>query len=289
MFYVSSLQNYDALPSSTAQLIAMRHVLIVMCIFLAAACTEAPADEDAALPELTTRGDSLAWRMVESMGGLEAWQELPYLRFDFAVGQDDERVPVAHHLWDRRSGDYRVEWRERSDSTYTVLFNVRTREGTAYLNGQPADSVRQMVLLNHAYRRFINDTYWMLAPVKVFDPGVERTYLADSSTAEHEVLRLTFSDVGVTPGDRYLLYIDAQTGRLDRWAFVLQGNPEAPPSYYRWIGYEGFKTAAGSLYVGTRKESIRSLRVIYTDRVVMPESVPAALFSDPSRPLPQAP
>ena len=264
-------------------------MLLVLLMLTACGGSDAGNEESGEVvpPELTSYADTVAWRMVETMGGLEAWQDLPYLRFEFAAHDGAGRVPVARHLWNRRTGEYRLEWSPATDSTYQALFNVRSREGDVFLNGQPVDTSQQNILLKHAYTRFINDTYWMLAPVKVFDPGVNRTYIPDSSTVETDVIRLTFGDVGLTPNDRYYLYIDKETNRLQEWAYVLQGNPTADPSHFRWTEAEVFPTSAGSLEVFTRKESMSSPRAILTDRIAMPDSLPSAVFSDPDVPMEQ--
>lgn len=271
----------------------MRYFVAVMLLISISACAEAPADEPQAegAPsgvELETYADTVAWRMVRSMGGIDSWRSAPYMRFDFAIDSNGERIPVASHLWDRYGGDYRVEWSVGDDSTYVVLFNVHTQEGQAYLNSIPADTSENNLLVRHAYTRFINDTYWMLAPLKVFDSGVNRTYLPDSSSEEVDALLVTFDEVGLTPNDRYYLYVDKETGRLDEWAYVLQGNQEAAPSYYDWTGYERFSAPAGSLYIATRKESMSVPRAILTDHISMPDSVPSVLFTDAGRPLPDS-
>lgn len=261
---------------------------LFLSALLAAGCAgesapEVSATADAEVPSLETRADSVAMQLYEALGGPEAWQSLPYLRFTFAVGQEGERQPVAHHLWNRQTGDYRLEWEEGSDSSYVALFNTDTQEGQVYLNGESVDSSENDELLEQAYRRFINDTYWFLAPVKVFDEGVRRAYVADSSDAETDVIRLTFEDVGLTPGDRYWLYVDEETGMLDRWAFHLQGMPEdASPRFSRWTGYETLSAPAGSVRVATRKEAVGGDGAIYTDNVEAPTDVPEALFTDPA-------
>ena len=274
-----------------SHLSAISSVAMLLLMLILAGCGSPDAGDEqggeVVRPELTSYADTVAWRMVETMGGLEAWRELPFLGFEFAVHNGSARVPVASHLWNRRTGEYRLEWSPGSDSTYQALFNVRTREGDVFLNGQPVDTSQQNILLKHAYTRFINDTYWMLAPVKVFDPGVTRTHLPDSSTADMDVIRLTFGDVGLTPNDRYYLYIDKETNRLQEWAFVLQGNPAAAPRHFRWMEAEVFPTSAGSLEVFTRKESMSSPRAILTDRVAMPDSLPSGILSDPAVPMVQ--
>ena len=260
-------------------------LLFILCLSGAGCAGEASQDEAesaSSLPSTETRADSLAMRAYEALGGPEAWAALPYLRFDFAVEQDGNRQLIAHHLWNRQTGDYRVEWPAGSDSTYTALFNVNARKGQVYLNGDSVASARNDTLLQQAYRRYINDSYWLLAPTKMLDPGVNRTYVADSSNASTGVVKLTFGDVGLTPGDQYWMHVDKETGRLKRWDFVLQHQPNnAPPSSFTWTGYESFSTPAGTLRVATRKEARGGNRALLTDAVGMPENVPEDMFTNP--------
>jgi hypothetical protein len=73
-----------------------------------------------------------------------------------------------------------------------------------------------------AYARWVNDSYWLLAPLKVLDPGVKLTYEGpkDCGGAKCETLRMSFEQVGLTPGDQYVLYIDPETKLLRAWDYI---------------------------------------------------------------------
>lgn len=236
------------------------------------------------LPPITSRADSIAYRTYEALGGPDAWQSVNYLRFTFAIESEGNRRPIAHHLWNRRTGDYRVEWSsQEGDTTFVVLFNINTQEGDAYANAEAVSGERSADLLQQAYRRYINDTYWMLAPVKLLDEGVNRTYLPDSSTTETAVLHITFGNVGLTPGDQYWHYIDRETNRTRRWAYHLQGySDDQSPSNFRWMNYEQFETPEGPIWIATRKEALDASRAILTDRIEVSGDVPDDMFSDPN-------
>ena len=250
-------------------------------LLLAGACTAPEAPESAAIPALETYADTVAFRAFESWGGPEAWARLPYLGFEFAFeSPNGERRPGRKHLWNRRNGDYRIEWRQGLDSAYVALFNVNSREGHAYLNGHPLDDSLQAALVRRAYAWFINDTYWLMMPVKMFDEGVKRAFVADSSGAGKDVLHLSFGNVGLTPGDQYWVWVDRASGRVTHWCYVLQGSGDRPPTHWDWTGYQTFETPAGPLQVATRKEGAPG--ALLTDHVAMPEAVPADLFSDPN-------
>lgn len=239
---------------------------------------------DTIAPE--TRADSVAYRLLQAHGA-DAWASAPYLRFNFGIETPDGRQTITRHLWDRTTGEYRMEWSTGPDSSYVALVDARAVQnerlaGTVYLNGTELSGSAGETAREQAYARFVNDTYWLLSPLKVFDPGVDRTYLPDSSTAEHDVLRLTFDDVGRTPGDRYWLYVSTETGRLDRWAYHLQGMSEDdPPQFYDWTQYEELQAPAGTVRLSARKDAVGADQALLTNALALPSTAPEGAFSTP--------
>lgn len=264
----------------------MRALALLALPLLVLACAPEPApDPDASehpaavLPPLETRADSLAARALEATGGA-AWSSAPALRFSFAVERDGERTLRARHAWDRTTNDYRVAWPASADSVYTVLMNLDTRTGRAFVNGIALDSAATVLALETAYGRYINDTYWLAAPAKLLDEGVNRALAPDSSTAQAEALALSFGNVGLTPGDRYWVWIDRASGRMARWAYILEGQPaEGPASAWVWTGYQTFDTPAGPVTLATRKEQPGGAVALLTDEVSL-EPLPAGLLQD---------
>ena len=229
--------------------------------------------------------DTVAQRLLQGHGA-DAWASAPYLRFNFAVERDGTAGTPIRHFWDRASGQYRVEWTAR-DTTYVGLINVQavaneTPDGEVYADGNAIGGPHGTDLRKQAYRRFINDTYWLLAPLKVMDPGVNRSYVADSSDATHHVLHLTFGDVGLTPGDQYWLYVNRETGRLDRWAFHLESMPDdATPAAFQWTEYVTLDAPHGTVHLAKRHASEGSSTAILTESVALPSTPPDGVFTDP--------
>jgi hypothetical protein len=249
------------------------------------ACRTAP--ESAPAIPLQTRADSVAWSVYQYVGGPAVWDEVPFVRFDFRseAPEDTARRPARRHLWDRRTGDYRLEM-TRGDSLLVVLFNVGTvntgtRAGTVYVNGTAtADTAFQRRTLERAYGAYINDTYWTLMPTKLFDEGVTRTYVPDSSTAAREVIQTSFQNVGLTPGDRYWLFVDRATGQLQAWCYHLEGDTTAGP-VNRWAGWQTLETPHGVARLAARHE-FPTGRVIHTENLALPQTVDPALFTSPA-------
>lgn len=266
-------------------------VLVVLGILgVGCASDSGTSGDDAPSPTdtltLDSKADSVAYRLLTAHGA-DAFASAPYLRFNFAVETPNGTRVIARHLWDRTTGDYRVEWSSGEDSAYVALVNVRNVEGETpagevYLNGEMLSGEEAKKMRTQAYGRFVNDTYWLLAPMKVFDPGVNRAYAADSSTAEHDVLHLTFGDVGLTPGDQYWLYVDKDSGQLDRWAFHLEGMPDdAAPRHFAWTGDRTLSAPDGSVTLATRKEAVGADQALLTNELALPSSPPDDAFSNP--------
>lgn len=260
--------------------------LVALALLLAACATPEetpPPAADAPDIVMATYADTLAMRTFEAMGGPEAWASVPALRFNFGLERDGEHQVARRHAWNRQTGDYRVEWQQGPDSAYVALFDVNdvtdnTPAGQVYLNGEPVAAEANEALLQRAYGGYINDTYWLLMPTKLFDPGVTRTYAADSSDADAEVIHLSFGDVGLTPGDQYWVYADPTTGLVDGWAYRLQSGRE---SRSMWTGYETYTAPGGEVVVATRKASPDGTFALLTDSVSI-EPLPEAMFTDPT-------
>ena len=221
------------------------------------------------VPELVTVADSVAFRVLEASGGERALRSLPHLRFNFGV----EGRPPRKHLWKPSTGDYRLEY-TRNDTDFVVLFNVQTQEGTAFRNGEV--SPNSAALVERAYGAFINDTYWLMMPTKMLDPGVRRSLVPDSSSATHDVLRLTFQDVGLTPGDTYYVWVNKNSGMVDRWHYVLQSGSEQACD---WESYEELEGPEGPVRLSSRKACSRW--TMMTDGLDTPFAVPEGAFSSP--------
>jgi hypothetical protein len=240
---------------------------------------EAPPAFDSTMPALENRADSLAFRSLEASGGEKAFRGLPYLQFYFGsespLGERRGRL----HLWDRMTGRYRLEYPRGTDTTVVVLFNTETREGQAYVNGEAAQDSEDLVL--SAYGAFINDTYWLLMPTKMMDPGVSRTLVPDSNSTDLEVVRLNFDNVGLTPGDAYYVYLDRQTGMVRRWNYVLESGREGRWDWEDFVERDG---PQGVVRLSTRKAGPRV--DLLTDQIVTPSTVPEGIFDDPRPRLP---
>ncbi|MDZ7269842.1 MAG: hypothetical protein ONB48_21375 [candidate division KSB1 bacterium] len=206
----------------------------------------------------------LARQVMNALGGIQNWEKTTELAFDFVVSSEGTEVTRRHHVWNRRTNGYLLSWNDsRNGSAYRLAFdNIYQKTGTVSIDGRtPADStVRQM--LERGYALFINDTYWLIMPFKLFDPGVNlREMPAEKSEGKRvRVLHLSFAGVGLTPGDQYWLAIDPVSFRIQSWRYQLESGREGG---YFWQDYKAF----GAVTLSLRRVSHDGKRVIWFDRV----------------------
>ncbi len=173
-----------------------------------------------------TRALKIAQQVSKALGGQSNWENARYLSFRWVVEQGGKDVADYRHDWDRAGNRYRVEGTRRDGKHFVVTFNTATKQGSARLDGEqvPEDSTLTK-LIDYAYGRYINDSYWFIMPFKLKDPGVT---LADAGEAELngvtcDVLKMTFENVGLTAGDTYWIYVDQQEHLVRKWEYHLQG------------------------------------------------------------------
>ena len=228
-------------------------------------------------PRLETPADSLAFRVTEGAGGLKAWNALPGIAFEWAVVRDSSEVVRTRHVWDKKGDRVRAEWPGGADSMFVAVFRPSqfdpdAPEGQVALNGVALSGPEVAERLTEANGRFVNDGYWLLAPLKVLDPGVRRAIeLRDG----FDRLALSFDGVGLTPGDRYWIEVDDVTGSMMGWSFVLESGNEGR---FQWVEPVLLETPGGQLTLSRMKVADDG-SVILTEPTALAE-IDEAEFTD---------
>jgi hypothetical protein len=175
---------------------------------------------------------SIADQVMEAMGGRASWDQTRYLCWDFFGNR--------HLIWDKQSGNVRIDFPD--GNIYQV--NVFDGSGMALKDGaevvQP-DSLKKE--LERAKSIWINDSYWLVMPFKLKDSGVTLKYLGLQQSQENvpsHVLELTFKNVGVTPQNRYLVYVDTSTNLVNQWAFYREANQDSANFVLPWNNYQEY-------------------------------------------------
>ncbi|MEO6323239.1 MAG: hypothetical protein ABIT01_07135 [Thermoanaerobaculia bacterium] len=260
--------------------IAVAAVLFISLAFAPAPCgaAETAGTTGTMAEQRDPKAVEHARKEMAASGG-SAWEKARYIRFDFSVETATRHSGPISHAWDRYTGRYRVE--VPGEKGYTAYFNAQAPAdlGQAVIlkAGARVTGPEAEALLKKAYGRFINDTYWLLAPLKVLDPGVN---LADEGESDFEgkkarVIRLSFGKVGLTPGDVYKHFLDPETGRMLGWEYKLQDSTDGP-TRWRWEGYESF----AGLVLSTKKVNAAG-DMIRTDHITVSATVDADALKPP--------
>jgi len=195
-------------------------ITILLSLSLRAA---APASgDDAAM--------KLAKEVVKASGG-DNWSKVKRIQFTFnVVDKDGKPAMAAKHDWDLRAGTDTVTWK---DKTVTVKLADKNDDGDA----------------KAGYQRWVNDTYWLMMPMKLLDGGVKLAHggTQDVEGKKYEVLNMSFDSVGLTPGDKYTLYVDPQEKLVRRWDYMPSAEKKTSGT---WDGYEQF----GPLKLATKHQ-----------------------------------
>lgn len=182
---------------------------------------------------LAGEADDLAARVATTCGDPYTMAEL---RFTFVVEVDGVEQVRRTHDWRPREGTVTVT---DGDSS------VHLEQLHPYI---ASEAPQQDAIV--AYKAFINDSYWLLAPCKVLDDGVNRSI-------EDGRLVLTFEEVGLTPGDRYLLRVD-ENAHISAWEYTLEGGKVGA---WTWDA----PSRHGPLMLSTRRESAEGAVIRFED------------------------
>lgn len=202
-----------------------------------------------------------------AMGGQEAFDDINNISWNF--------FNARTLTWNKKTGDVRID-HGRENTVY--LYNLETKLGRVLKNGveyTQKDSLDKY--LTKAYEQWVNDSYWLVMPFKLDDPGVTLSYVGEKTSdaaAPCDVLEMTFSEVGVTPQNKYHVYIDKETGLVSQWNYF----PSATDTESRFATpWSDYKTYGDVKLSGNRGE--KSITDIHVFKYLEP-----SVYSDFKRP-----
>ncbi|WP_299391835.1 hypothetical protein [uncultured Gelidibacter sp.] len=182
-----------ATPKKILKIIAGTIVFLTLPTLLLFGFIYFKYDED--LPNGTkgAQAEQLATKMLNALDS-EAYQNTNYLEWTFKK---------RHHFkWNKAENTCEVYWKD-----YKVTLDLKNpSKSEAFQNEQKVNSKEAQELIEKAISYFNNDSFWVVAPYKVFDSGTERRVvtLDDGS----EALLVTYTSGGTTPGDSFLWHLD---------------------------------------------------------------------------------
>ena len=152
--------------------------------------------------------DQLATKMLTALD-YEAYKNTNYIEWTFKRSH--------HYKWKKNESTCMVYWED-----YNINLNLKTpKESKAYVHSFEVQGKQATELIEKATNYFNNDSFWVVAPYKVFDQGTERSIVTLDNG--NKGLLVTYTSGGTTPGDSYLWHLDA-TGKpisFQMWVDIL--------------------------------------------------------------------
>jgi hypothetical protein len=246
---------------------------VFLLAFFIWACTSKPetkslAEQNPAMEGFDLTGSDpsaiqLADSIMHAMGGRENWDKTRFISWTFFGRRD--------LVWDKYAGRVRIE--SKSDST-TYLVNVNTGEGRVKIKNTEItepDSLRK--LLDKAKSMWINDSYWLVMPFKLKDSGVTLKYMGEDTLkgGRFNTLVLTFKEVGVTPQNKYKLYVDIKEKLVRNWAYYSNAAQDTANFIRPWDNYQKY----GNVLLSADRSDKAGPSNVKVD-----ETLPDALFTE---------
>jgi hypothetical protein len=240
-------------------------VIALALLFLVAGSLTAQENPAAAgfnFADSDAKAIAIADEVMAAMGGRDSWDKAHFLSWNF--------FGMRTHVWDKWSGDLRFEQGER-----LTLMNVNTKQGRVFVNGKEvSDEAQRAEALDAGYKAWINDMYWLAMPFKLKDSGVTLTYVGEGEMADGraaDLLQLTFEGVGVTPQNKYDVYVSKDARLVEQWSYYADASDPEPRFSTPWAKW----TSHGGLMLsGDRGErQLSDIRVF--------DELPRTVFESP--------
>ncbi len=183
-----------------------------------------------AAEETSANMPPMAVDMWKAMGG-DNWGKVKEIDFNFVVEQDGKALFTAAHKWNVAAGTDSVKWTDKEGKAH---------EATANLANPAKDGDEKT-----AYARWVNDSYWLLAPLKLKDKGVkvEAGGPKDLNGTSVETINVSFDSVGLTPTDKYVYYVDPQTKMPKAWDYIPASGTGMQATWEKFQDFGGLKLA----------------------------------------------
>ncbi len=237
---------------------------VITLFTVIAACL---ASWTAAAPDASQVADRiLAW------GGDPA-ATVPYLRFTCVLEREGKEVFTRTHYLDFRKSMHRVEMTDDQGRPVICLTHLPSGTGACEVADRGLIEEEAAPYLEKAHAAWTHDSHWLLMPSRVKEPDVvlSQDDQVSREGRQYDLLSLTFP-AGRTPHRRCRLFVDAESGKVDRSECVpaegAAASDQGEPAGWTWTGWSRFgevmlateRIADG----GSRKIHFREIEIFKT-------------------------
>jgi len=226
----------------------MKTYLLILSLILLVACNQTnsksetqTSDSELETPVELTNAEKIAYK-----NGYEKWNDVTEIQFTFNFDRGENHFERSWIWWPKKDQVQMLPWGEQA--------------GVTYLRSAMDSLIKQ------ADARFINDSYWFLAPFNlVWDEGTSfsetKNVTAPISKEAMNQLTVTYgSEGGYTPGDAYDLFYNDDFV-LKEWAFRA-GNDSIASMTTTW---EEYKTFNGIQVATMHQDSTKNMKLYFTN------------------------
>jgi len=249
----------------------MRFVSIIFSLFLAASPVSAQ--------QTTTSADDLGRVMFDNMAGDGALQRARYFSFTFTLVKDGKVVASFPQKWDRLTGDYFVSGRRADGLPFEATINVAKKSVHGSVEGRKLTNPEELKnLYRLAEARYVNDTLWLLMPLRIFDPGFYRANdgpRTDTCGHTWDLLKVTVEVEKGKVTATYWPWINRDTHLVDEWDMKLESMPaDSQPIE---VVFHDYRRIAG-LLISVRREVRGQNQTVRLDDLKILPDVPKDAF-----------
>lgn len=194
------------------------------------------------------QADAMATKMLNALD-YEAYQNTNYIEWTFKKRH--------HYKWKKNEFICTVYWED-----FKVSLNLKDlKNSEAYIHNFEVKGKKAEELIAKSIDYFNNDSFWLVAPYKVFDKGTQRSVVTSENGTKG--LLVTYNSGGSTPGDSYLWHLDVngKPTSFQMWVDILPiGGLEA--TWQHWATTESgaqLPTFHKLLILGIEIENIKGV------------------------------
>ncbi len=137
------------------------------------------------------KAEALASKMMKALN-YEAYKKTEVLKWSFRGKH--------FYKWHKPENIVEVSW----DNNKVVLHTKQPEKSEVFVSDSKTENQQ---LIQQATDFFNNDSFWLVAPFKIFDAGVERNIVKHN---DKDALLITYTTGGSTPGDSYLWILNEE-------------------------------------------------------------------------------